>query len=40
MILAILYQPLASRTGAFGVAILGLLVIITVARWRRYRGGK
>jgi len=24
----------------FGVAILGLLVIIGVAKWRGYRGGK
>jgi hypothetical protein len=38
--IALLYSPLASRTGMFGVAILVLLVIVTVARWRRYRGGK
>ena len=38
--LALLYSPLASRTGMFGVAILGLLVIIGVAKWRGYRGGK
>jgi len=24
----------------FGVAFLGLFVIIAVAKWRRYRGGK
>jgi len=24
----------------FGAAILGLFVIITVARWRHHRGGK
>jgi hypothetical protein len=35
-----LYSPLASRTGSFAVAILGLLVIVAVAQWRRNRGGK
>ena len=38
--IALLYSPLASRTGMFGVAFLGLFVIILVARWRQHRGGK
>ena len=40
MTLAVLYSPLASRTGSLAVAFLGLLVMIAVAKWRRYRGGK
>jgi hypothetical protein len=38
--LSLLIYPPMSRTSMFGVAILGLFVIITVARWQRYRGGK
>jgi hypothetical protein len=38
--LVILYSPLASRTGSFAVAILGLLVIVSVAKWRQNRVGK
>jgi len=33
-------NPLMSRTAQLGAAILGLLVIVLLANWRRDRGGK